>query len=290
MAIYLRVFALALLIGQNQPADSKNGESDAEKEQVERWMQRYADEATGYQFEVAGDPPVELEFRSQSTLRWMNPVVAGVTTAHGRLYVWTADGCPEVIGSIFSFIDARRPDRSKRLLVDEFHSLSERALAGSRKSAEAKFWKTEKPGVQFKAIDDAPAPSDSAVTRLSQMRELSRQFSAKFEEHDAWSELRLLAQPIYRFESRREDILDGGLFAFVTGTDPEIILVLEARRAGTAFAWHYGLARFTHLPLRVSHGETEVWQAGRYRNSTVNDPKDCYQGTHVLAVLDKTLP
>ena len=65
------------------------------------------------------------------------------------------------------------------------------------------------------------------------MRDLAREFSGTtqdLEEH-RW-ELRLLPQPLYRYESTDPDVLDGAVFAFVTsaGTDPEAILVLEARK------------------------------------------------------------
>ena len=33
--------------------------------------------------------------------------------------------------------------------------------------------------------------------------------------------MRLLAQPIYRYENTKGDLIDGALFAFVLGTDPE---------------------------------------------------------------------
>ena len=42
--------------------------------------------------------------------------------------------------------------------------------------------------------------------------------------------MRLLAQPIYRYENTKGDLIDGGLFVFVLGTDPEAFLLIEARR------------------------------------------------------------
>ena len=44
-----------------------------------------------------------------------------------------------------------------------------------------------------------------------------------------WSELRLLPTPIARYGEPGTKLLDGALFAFVLGTDPEVFLFLEAR-------------------------------------------------------------
>ncbi len=78
-------------------------------------------------------------------------------------------------------------------------------------------------------------------------------------------ELRLLTQPLYRYKSTDPDVLDGALFAFVTsaGTDPEALLVLEARKTGATNApvWHYAVARFTDLNLWVRHKGKEVFSA-----------------------------
>jgi hypothetical protein len=43
-----------------------------------------------------------------------------------------------------------------------------------------------------------------------------------------------LAQPLFRYESIDPDLVDGALFAFVTSTDPEALLVIEARKPAPA--------------------------------------------------------
>ena len=98
------------------------------------------------------------------------------------------------------------------------------------------------------------------------MRALARDFSAETQDdkEQHW-DLRLLPQPLYRYESTDPDVLDGAVFAFVTsaGTDPEAILVLEARKpaGGGEPVWHYAVARFTDLNLWVRHKGTVVFTA-----------------------------
>jgi hypothetical protein len=73
-------------------------------------------------------------------------------------------------------------------------------------------------------------------------------------------DMRLLAQPIYRYENTKGDLIDGGLFAFVLGTDPDVFLLIEARRppAG-APEWCFGATRMHRINLRLNHRGRAVW-------------------------------
>ena len=76
---------------------------------------------------------------------------------------------------------------------------------------------------------------------------------------DVDQELRLLPQPLYRFESTSPDSLDGALFTFVTGTDPELMLMIEMRPTKEGPAWHFGAGRFTDLALKLRHKDAVLW-------------------------------
>jgi hypothetical protein len=86
----------------------------------------------------------------------------------------------------------------------------------------------------------------------------------------------LLTQPIYRYEISKNDakseVVDGALLALVTdaGTDPEVLLLLEARKAG----WHYALVRFSDSSLYVTHREKDVWSAERGPEEQQNNNAD----------------
>jgi hypothetical protein len=104
------------------------------------------------------------------------------------------------------------------------------------------------------------------LLRAAQMRTLSRDFTASTLDHkDRHWELRLLPQPVYRYESTDPDVLDGAVYAYVTSTgiDPEALLVLEARQMpGKDIAvCHYALARFTDSELRIRHKGKEIFTA-----------------------------
>jgi hypothetical protein len=91
---------------------------------------------------------------------------------------------------------------------------------------------------------------------------------------------------VYRYQSKRPDVLDGGLFAFVTGTDPEVILLIEARQSGAKHEWRYALARFSHLTLRAEHNGAGVWKNERPPGSL----QDTYRSIHPVAVRPSVIP
>ena len=121
------------------------------------------------------------------------------------------------------------------------------------------------------------------------MRALTRDFSASTKDHkEKRLELRLLPQPLYRYESTDPDVLDGALFAFVTSTDPEALLVIEARKQAAADGpvWDYAICRLTDLGLVVRHKGKEVFTAPLIPyGSPVQDPKQRFR-----AYLDRDIP
>jgi hypothetical protein len=129
-------------------------------------------------------------------------------------------------------------------------------------------WSPETPGVQFKDIPGASAPADSPAARLRQMKVLADRFKVtmtgwRADKSDR-EELRLLPKLLYRDELSEATgpepaLIDGGVFAFVQGTDPEAILVLEAVRQNGRPRWQFGFARATSGGLEARLDKTVVW-------------------------------
>lgn len=98
-----------------------------------------------------------------------------------------------------------------------------------------------------------------------QLRKLAKEFSgtAQYRNAPSDTELRLLPQPIHSYAAPKQGILHGGLFAFVRGTDPEILLLVEARGKDAATArWQFAVARMTNMAeLRIRHQNQQVWEA-----------------------------
>ena len=105
-------------------------------------------------------------------------------------------------------------------------------------------------------------PAASPVQRLRQIRELAKDFTARQISHTGVGyEMRLLLQPIYRYEGTEGDLIDGALFAFVHAGDPEVFLQIEARKVHALLQWQYSLARFNSVFLAASHKGREIWTA-----------------------------
>jgi hypothetical protein len=66
---------------------------------------------------------------------------------------------------------------------------------------------------------------------------------------------------VYRYASEEDHVVDGALFALVEVTDPEVWVLLEARRDGERLAWHYALARMNAdaIEVRLDDKLAERW-------------------------------
>ena len=64
-------------------------------------------------------------------------------------------------------------------------------------------------------------------------------------------ELRLLAQPVLRCSDPKSGLIDGTLFLLVYGTNPEVVLLIEASKEGASEpTWSYVLARMGRATAR----------------------------------------
>jgi hypothetical protein len=261
---------LLLLIGQAQ------GKSAAAQTERERLYKLHLGDALEYTMYRDATRNEKLAFRREPVYVWTNPV----RTSHqdGLVFVWTSRGRPEAIGTIFSSAaDGRRG------VNHEFHSLSLSTLDITRRGRHENLWKPKVPGITLAPIKGAPRPAASPAQRLGQMRAMAREFTASTRDAaGSRYELRLLSQPLYRYESTDPEVLDGALFAFVTsaGTDPEALLVIEARKPprGGMPTWHRALARFTDLNLSVLYKGTEIFSAPSTLGDTLKMyPKEQYR-------------
>ena len=200
---------------------------------------------------------------------WANPVREGRTA--GDFFIWFADDQPVLVGTIFSY-DWPVSDLSNRAVSVELHGLSEHSLEVNY--APQFQWKAPANAVQSRRLANTPPPRDKRVQRLVEMRRIAKRVEASTQLHGQRHALRLLPTPLYRFDRPEvladdEQVLDGAVFALVTGTDPELLVVIQALRVeGGQFAWFLTTAGFTNLPLTVRLDGKVVSEAG----SSSDDP------------------
>jgi hypothetical protein len=237
--------------------DPRAAPADARKS---AWLhQVYLREASEYEFYLDADKRQKLELRRDPVMRYMSPV-----DYRGEVYVWTHQGRPAVIGCIFSAPEGA----SRRRVMHELHSLAPHALVAG--AAHLTSWQPQEAGIKLEPIPDAPEPARDRARRMAQMRDLARRFSAHMARQDSQlEELRPLPQPLYRYEPSDEaaQVVDGAIFGYVwtIGTDPEVLLVVEARRAGNDVRWHFAPARFTNREVWVKYQKHEIWRVASTR-------------------------
>jgi hypothetical protein len=123
-------------------------------------------------------------------------------------------------------------------------------------------WAPAKGGLEFRQIDDAPDPASTPAERLRQMRDLLKRFSARefYKVKSQEYALRPLPHPIDRYTDAASGTLDGAIFIYAHGTNPEVLLVIEAQRHGSGSpAWWYAAAPLTRAQPTVRLGQKDVW-------------------------------
>ena len=200
---------------------------------------------SGYELRIGPDR-TPLDREREPVLRWPNPTR---DTQEGATFVWTRGGRPEAIACVWE---------NGGVWAHAFHSLSDKQLVATYNGRT--IWQTQKAGIEFSAFPKAPEPADSEVKRLVQMRDLARRFACRLTDVDRKSEeLRCLPRPIYRYKTERQDLIDGALFAFVQGTDPEVVVVLEAVQRDGKSEWRYALTRRTAHAVEADLDGRRLW-------------------------------
>ncbi len=228
--MYLRVFAhvaaLIMLWGafdSRVQSDDRNDDAQPSKADIKSVapeksaLHRTLDDSAG-QYTIYAEPPATDPLKLRCVLRWANTTRGSVD---GATYIWTSRGRPTAVVCCYPWYGD---------ICDNFQSLARAPIRAERDGDIV--WKSKAAGVRFEKVPDSPVPAGSAAARLRQLKTLARSFSVTLL---GWApgdpdreELRLLQQPVYRYECDERELLDGALFAFVQGTDPEALLMIEA--------------------------------------------------------------
>lgn len=252
----MRHLCLFLCLAPAAVADDRAREEAAEAEKL------CAGELPRWKL-TAGDAVVDNP--KEPVLRWTNPAAGRV---YGNTYVWLDKGRPVAAGCLFWNVQPWNTFNAELA-----------ALAGTKvvgKRDDKVVWR---PRDEWKwaAVPGAPAPAATAAQRLVQMRATAGEFAAevldtrnnpKGDEQTP----RLLPKPLYRYDAEQTKNLDGALFAFVLGTDPELMVLIECDAAAKKPEWRFGVARMNRDAVRLRHKGEVVWEAASFREHKTEDP------------------
>jgi hypothetical protein len=254
------------LVGAARAQDPAATAETARQKRLDQQFQ----ESLGW-YVVSARPEPQAPIKPESILHWTN-ATRGQNLRHPEptLILWADAGRPVAQASVYPW---------ETHLVYDCVSLA-RDVGFTVREDGRTVWSPSTAGVTFRGLSEIPAPDTNARARLTQMRSLAERFRVtmfglKADQSDR-EEMRLLPKPIYRYklddgQTVHPDLIDGALFAFVQGTDPEALLLVEATRQGDRTYWQYAFARATAAALEARLGPTVVWTAPRVYGS--EDPK-----------------
>jgi hypothetical protein len=179
-------------------------------------------------------------------LRYNNPA-GQIVTLDAAVWAWGRTGRPIALASV---------EEAGCELV----SLAEKGVSLTGRSGFN--WSPTASEVKWQTLPAAPAPGDSLAVRARQMKDIAKRFSATghYGQGEQNTELRLLDRPLHRYADREQGLIDGAIFAFVAGTNPEVILLVECREDSKQRQnWFYAFARLSAGELDARLGDKLVW-------------------------------
>jgi hypothetical protein len=256
------VLSVLLMVAAAEPGDGL----------AKQMLPIYVKEAETYSLAVESAEQQKLELRKEPVFEWLNP---DRNAQQGTLFLWLRDGRPTAVACIFSHPHDKLPGRQ---VMHELHALDAEKLLVKRE--EYNQWKPQA-GLERKGLTDAAAPGGTAGARLLQMRRLAQEFAGHSVDRDRkrW-DLRLLPTPLYRYPAAKVGVIDGALFALISsaGTDPEVLLLVEAREVEGKPRWEYACGRFSDWELHVERKGKEVFASiPGEANPFAHDPLHLYR-------------
>lgn len=188
----------------------------------------------------------------------------------GTMWAWTVAERP------VAFVENYRPSGEEQTWIHAL-TLSSPTLIDMEIGPNQQWKPKNSHAAITRCPDDVAAVAETPSQRLRQMKEISRRFQA----HEFWDpnnsrfELRLLVQPVYRYRDEASQVIDAGVFVFAHGTNPEVVLQIEARHENDVASWSYSLVRLGSAEIHVTWDEREVWIVPR-TPGVVGQPVDPY--------------
>jgi hypothetical protein len=219
---------------------------------------------------------IEVQFGRKGVKRVERPLLLFGDSARdngdGTLWAWGDSGRPAVV--VESYFNTKTGGQRVNAITLTGGDL----VVAKTPTAEGILWQPQQTQIKPLPFPDAPPPDAKSTVRTRQLKELARRLTA----HEFWDpdnsrfELRLLVQPVRRYAAADAQIQDGALFVLAHGTNPEVLVLIEALGESIDKArWHYALARCGSAEMHVEIDGKEVWTVAR-TPGVVGKPTDPY--------------
>jgi hypothetical protein len=257
MSILLLVSTIGLeqSVSAQVAADLKGGESTDAIVAARR--ARMKELASSYSFKIPNAAET-VKLIEKPLFYWATPERQAIG---GELYLWTMQGRPFASIGMWTYDDVRDSHELQSFSEIPFDASTSATTPNVSSIAKSAPWQPRTAGVVYRKLDGASAPENTPVRRLSQAKAILRERFRANVQHDNGNleELRLISQPLYRYQPVPPGVVDGLMFAFAMGTDPEVLVVLEARTEGDTVVWYYAIAPSTSVRAKCFIDEREVW-------------------------------
>jgi hypothetical protein len=242
------IWALFIFLSTLNVADADEADEGSNKRSLQRLAQR---------FEVSvaeDDSQTPLQMERTPAMFYIDPTREG---ADSGLWIWLRDHRPAAVLSVSIW----PPDTPARRRFEAASLVNEPvtvALADDRRTLDEQTTTHRRLPTDLK-------PSLNPRLRLAQFKRLAKRFEATEDEvRGGPTKLRLLPVPIYQHVPEVSPSR-AVVFAFAHGTNPEVILALEANESDSLGGWKYSLAAMAFARLTVSLDGEQVWTQPRYR-------------------------
>lgn len=257
-------------------------DTSATETPAQAWYEYYQQRAASDYELVWSENDLPLDLQKQEILNWTNPLEDG--KINGSTFVWEHRGRPIVVGQFFSYLIGG----DKRSFCHVFSTLSDEQVLARRKGKT--FWNPKLSGESgWHIAADAPPPSASRAIRKIQMSRIAERFSAYTEEASRGKRhLRFLPRPLYRYDESNKDA-DGGIFAYVVGNDPELLVLIECGLTQNDSAWQYRFAQSTRSTTVAMLNNQQIYRYEDFGGNAAS-PEAIYLSRHGVETIPSVLP
>jgi hypothetical protein len=257
-----RAFAVLLVLSLLPVSAVAADPPTAEEEHAKQNLKEMKARVEGLKLEFAEKPDAQpLSLLTKPILRYGDPARID---ADGTLWIWERDGQPLAVAAVWE----GRPPAAK--WTYELTSLADRPMKMTGRP-----WTWLPPEQKRKWITFEGKVPDAPRARLAAFRSFAEQFEATERYEEQTSALRLLPTPLHRYASESAGIIDGALFSLAHGTNPEVLIQLEARsgKEGANY-WTASVARLSGASAEVKVSGVTQWTENEIKwfNHAENTP------------------